>query len=345
MVRRNGLRAIAAALLATGWLAAPAPAQTLDPSFANDYSLTNIGTPAGIPSPLGGLVLKAGTTDRLLIGGSANTASGALYEGGVTRDPQGHINGFSGTAARFGDAAWIDGGLAYGPDGVLFASRWPDNKLGESRPGSGSTDKIVDVGAMGMASSLSSVGFVPGGMQGAGSVKLASYSGGQWYDADAVPDGHDLFDLANLHEVTGSLLPNAPEGFVFVAKGSPQFPADSLLLSEYRNGTVAAFALDADGNPVVSSRRTFILGLTNVEGAMVDPVTGDFVFSTFGGGDRIIVVHGFAVPTPTPTPPPTPTPTPTPPPTPTPTPGRTPVPQPLPTTQPTPPPAPTPVPL
>src|SRR3954454_3425540 len=122
MVRRNGFRAIAAALLATGWLAAPAPAQTLDPSFAADYSLTDIGTPTGIPSPLGGLVLKAGTTDRLLIGGSANTANGALYEVPIKRDAQGHINGFSGSASRFGDAAWIDGGLAYGPGGALFAS-------------------------------------------------------------------------------------------------------------------------------------------------------------------------------------------------------------------------------
>src|SRR3954465_1289791 len=115
MVRRNGFRAIAAALLATGWLAAPAPAQTLDPSFADDYSLTDIGTPTGVPSRLGGLVLKAGTTDRLLIGGSANAAAGALYEIGITRDLQGHINGFSGSAARFGDAANIDGGLTYGP--------------------------------------------------------------------------------------------------------------------------------------------------------------------------------------------------------------------------------------
>jgi hypothetical protein len=337
MVRRNGFRAIAAALLATGWLAAPAPAQTLDPSFADDYSLTDIGSPTGIPSRLGGLVLKAGTTDRLLVGGSANASDGALYEVGITRDPQGHINGFSASATRFGDAAFIDGGLAYGPGGVLFASRWPDNRLGESRPGSGSTDWIVNVGAMGMASALSSVGFVPGGMAGAGSVKLASYSGGQWYDADAVSDGNGLFDLANLHEIAASRLPYAPEGFVFVAKGSPQFAADSLVLSEYGNGTVAAFTLDADGNPVISSRRTFIRGLSAVEGAMIDPVTGDFVFSTFGSGDRVIVVHGFAVPTPTPTETPTDTPTPTP--------DLTPVPQPIATTQPTPPPALTPVPL
>ena len=30
------------------------------------------------------------------------------------------------------------------------------------------------------------------------------------------------------------------------------------------------------------------------DGAFIDPLTGDFLFSTFGGGDRVIVVRGFA---------------------------------------------------
>src|SRR4051794_9609100 len=77
---------------------APASAQKLEAPFAGPYTLSDIGTPAGIPSPLGGLVMKAGTTDRLLIGGDANREAGALYEVGVTRDASGHINGFTGPA-------------------------------------------------------------------------------------------------------------------------------------------------------------------------------------------------------------------------------------------------------
>ena len=50
-----------------------------------------------MPANLGGLTLKAGTTDRLLIGGAANGSTGALYEVGVVRDGSGHISGFSGT--------------------------------------------------------------------------------------------------------------------------------------------------------------------------------------------------------------------------------------------------------
>jgi hypothetical protein len=58
----------------------------------------------------------------------------------------------------------------------------------------------------------------------------------------------------------------------------------------------------------------FISGLTGAEGAVIDPLTGDFLFSTFGAANHVIVVRGFAPPpTPTPTPPgPTPTPTPVP---------------------------------
>lgn len=45
--------------------------------------------------------------------------------------------------------------------------------------------------------------------------------------------------------------------------------------------------------PLVGSRRDFITGLTGAEGALIDPYSGDFLFSTFGGGNRIIVVQGF----------------------------------------------------
>ena len=36
-------------------------------------------------------------------------------------------------------------------------------------------------------------------------------------------------------------------------------------------------------------------GLTGAEGAVIDPLTGDFIFSTFGGGNEIDVISGFTV--------------------------------------------------
>ncbi|MCW5609864.1 MAG: PEP-CTERM sorting domain-containing protein [Rubrivivax sp.] len=71
-----------------------------------------------------------------------------------------------------------------------------------------------------------------------------------------------------------------------------------MLISEYSAGMVGAYQLDAQGNPLVATRRTFLSGLTGAEGAAIDPVTGDFFFSTFGGGDRIVRVSGFTEPPP-----------------------------------------------
>jgi hypothetical protein len=95
-------------------------------------------------------------------------------------------------------------------------------------------------------------------------------------------------------QIVGSTVGGGPEGFVYVTPGSPQFPGPSMLVSEFDAGEVAAYEIDANGDPLVATRRTFVDGLTGAEGAMLDPVTGDFLFSTFGGGDRIVAVRGFA---------------------------------------------------
>jgi len=288
------LSALALALGAAG----SASAQELVAPFNGAYSVHDIGTPPGVPNQLGGLTLKAGTTDRLLIGGAANAAAGALYEIGVVRDGAGHIVGFSDTATRVADAAYNDGGITYGPGGVLFLARWPQNELGQTRPGSAITDKIISLTSLGVTSSLASLQFVPPGQPGAGSLKLASYRGGQWYDADVVPDGAGTYDVANVTPVADSTLSGGPEGFVYVPSASPQFGRPSLLVSEYGVDQIAAYQVDANGDPVVATRRVFISGLDGAEGALLDPVTGDFLFSTFGGGSRVIAVRGFAAPSP-----------------------------------------------
>ena len=277
------------------WLAwaSPAPAQVLAPPFDDAYRLLDLGAPPDVPANLGGLTLKQGTTDRLLIGGFANAAGGALYEIGVIRDSEGHITGFEGTAARFADADNIDGGVAYGPGGTLFLSRYPLTQLGQTRPGSATTDKIIDLRQHGVSESLGALAFVPAGFPGAGSLKLASYIGGQWYDAEVVPDGIGTFDLAGVTPIDGAVL-SGPEGIAYVNPGSAEFAAPSVLVSEYSSNRVSVFEVDAAGDPIVATRRDFVTGLTGAEGAFVDPVTGDFLFSTYGGGNRVVVVRGFA---------------------------------------------------
>jgi hypothetical protein len=293
-VRVTGFLAFAAGLALL--CASPAAAQVVAPPFDQAYSVHNLGAPPGVPTQFGGLTLKAGTTDRLLIGGAANAAAGALYEIGVVRDGAGHITGFDGTATRYADAAYNDGGITYGPNGVLFLARWPSNQLGQTKPGSTTTDRVIEMSAFNVASSLAALQFVPAGQPGAGSLKLSSYGGGQWYDAAVVPDGNGTFDITGVTPIAASTLPGGPEGFVYVAPGSPQFSGPSLLVSEYGADFVAAYDVDLNGDPIVSSRRVFLSQIVNPEGAFLDPVTGDYLFSTFGGSNQVVVVRGFAQP-------------------------------------------------
>ncbi|MBC8058334.1 MAG: PEP-CTERM sorting domain-containing protein [Rhizobiales bacterium] len=304
---------VGACALAALFFATTTQSQTLGAPFSSDYSVNSLGSVAGLPSNYGGLAFIDNNT--LLIGGAANTASGSLYTIDVTRDAENHITGFVGSAVRFGTSIgeYNDGGVTFGPGGVLFTSRWPINGLGQTKPGSVAEDKVIELAPLGVASSNSAINFVPGGFGGAGSVKLVSYGGGQWYSGSLAPDGNGTFDLVGLAQVDLDLgaagiqsLPGGPEGFVYITGANAGFSVNSMLVSEYAAGTVAAYEVDANGDPLLSSRRTFLSGLSGAEGAVIDPVTGDFLFSTFGGGSRVVVVSGFLAPLPPIDPGPTP---------------------------------------
>jgi hypothetical protein len=266
----------------------------IDANYASQYQLEDLGPVPGVPTRLGGVVVKKGDPSKLLVGGGANTLAGALYEIGIVRDPDGHIAGFDGTATRLIDASYIDGGLTYGPGDVLFLSRWPANELGQTLPGSTISDKVIDLEPLGVAYSLAGVAVTPPGYPGAGSLKLMSWSGGQWYSSTVTPSTEPAgtFDLST--PILATSLPGGPEGMIYVPLDSPLFPEPSVLVSEYTAGAVSTYRVDADGNPISTTRRLFVIGLQGAEGATIDPTSGDFLFSTFGGGDRIIVVHGFA---------------------------------------------------
>lgn len=295
------LRVGTALALITG---AAAQAQVLGVDFAANYAVRSLGSVSSLPNNYGGLTFL--DSDTMLIGGGANGSGGLLYTVDVLRDATTqHITGFAGSATAYSSVGtYNDGGVVFGPGGVLFTSQWPVNRLGQTKPGSTVEDKVIDLGALGVASSHSAVNFVPAGFGGAGLVKLVSYGGGQWYSASLSPDGNGTYDLAGLAQVdvdatTAGVqsLVGGPEGFTYIAAGNAGFAANSLLLSEYGAGRVAAYQVDANGDPIASTRRDFLTGLSGAEGATIDPVTGDFMFSTFGGGSQIVVVSGFTVPT------------------------------------------------
>jgi len=297
--------------------ASPVQAQTIVSPFDTAYSLIDLGPVPELPTNYGGLTFSSTDSNTVLIGGAANNAAGQFFSIQVVRGSGNHITGFSGTATLFSDGAYNDGGLAFGPGNVLFYTRYPTNELGEIKPGSTSTDKVVSLTDAGLSSSVGALNFVPPGFPGAGQLKIVVYNGGNWYTVGLIPDGSGTFDVST--PTLNTTITGAPEGFIYVPVGSPLFAGPSLLVAEYGTGQISAYQVDGNGNPT-GTPTPFITQLSGAEGAVIDPLSGDFLFSTFGGGSHVIAVRGFVAPatatsTPTPTATSTPTSTPTPPPT------------------------------
>src|SRR5438067_27503 len=125
------------------------PAQIVYP-FSDYYSCVSLGSVPAVETPYGGLTFKYNDPNTLLIGGGANSSTGRIYQIGVTRDANMHITGFSGTAKLYpGSTSRIgqynDGGVAFGPQNVLFVTRYPGNQLEQSKPGSITPNKVTDL--------------------------------------------------------------------------------------------------------------------------------------------------------------------------------------------------------
>lgn len=295
MITSQLLRSLLSASAAsTLLLSAPAFAQTIGPSFASNYSFTDIGSPPGVPGSLGGLNFDRANPNRMWIGGAANSFNGQIYAVPVSRDLTGEIVGYSGPGTSIASAPQLDGGMAFGPGGVLFVTTYSNNHLLQFLPGSSVPDKDISLSLHGITGSTGTCQFVPLGFPGAGRFKIGSYAGSNWYDVTLAPDGLGTFDIVSATPTVNT--GGGPEGIVYIPGGNPDFPTDSVLISEYSAGAVRAYEIDANGDPIVATRRDFMTALGGAEGAMIDPVTGDFLFSTFGGGDRVVVVHGFSAP-------------------------------------------------
>jgi hypothetical protein len=266
--------------------------QTIAPQYASNYTIQSLGNVPGVPTNYGGLAISPTDNNLLLIGGAANHPSGAVYSIRVTRDQCGSITGFEGTAVQVSSAPQIDGGLLVTPDGVILTSRYPDNGVNMIEPGSTSPDKVVFLTPLGVTGSTGSIVIVPPGQPGAGRLKILSYSTSVFYDAALVPDGMGTYDITGVN--SGVVVGGGPEGAAYVPIGSPLFSAPTVLIAEWSINSVSAWDVDANGDPIPGTRRDFATGLIGAEGAYIDPSSGDFLFSSFGGGHAVYVVRGFA---------------------------------------------------
>lgn len=284
---------------ASALLAPVASAQiAINPDFGGCYAVRELGSVPGVPPNYGGIAFKHDDPDLLLIGGNANGFNAAIYSIRVTRDVEGAIDGFIGSATLFASAPQIDGGLAYGPGNVLFFSAYSSNDIGQIMSGSLSPDKITNMNSV-VQPSLGSLQFVPPGFPGAGRLKVASYSANQWADVSFSPDGFGTFNLGNTANSLVSLVDGGggigPEGIVYVQPGNPGITQHSVLISEYGRGAVSCYDLDAIGDPIMSTRRVLVSNLSGAEGGTRDPRTGHFLFSTFGGFNKVVLITGFNI--------------------------------------------------
>ena len=276
-------------------LAAGLPAQAIQLPYFNSYSFVTLGSVPGVPSAYGGVAFRAVEPDVLYIMGASNGAGGAMYKIAVVRDATKHITGFAGSAMQVATAPYNDGGFQFGPNDVAFYTRYPKNELGQIKMASSATDKLINLAPHGVAGSVGAMGFVPAGYPGTGKIKVTSYNTNTFYTGTLVPDASGTYDLSNV--VAGTTIQGAVEGFIYLPPGSPQFASfQSMLVCEFATGGIYAYDLDANADPIRATRRPFMTGLTGAQGAAIDPLSGDFVFSTFGGSNSVIAVRGFALP-------------------------------------------------
>lgn len=281
------------ALVAAAWPSAGVCVVTIAPAFSGSYTATDIGG-TGTPSPHGGLTFLPGDPNHILIGSNPNAISGVFYKLPVPRNASCHIPDFVSGVVYGTIGEYNDAGVTFGPEHVLFSTRYPRNELAQTRIASADENRIDDLDAHGIVEepSVTGAAFVPGGFAGAGQFKLISIDG-NWYTLPLTPDGTGTFTPG-----TGSFhatLVGSPEGIAYVGGSNAVFGADSVIVAENFANVLSTYTLDPDGNPVVASRRPFASGLNSPEGLAVDPLTGDLLISSIAGSS-IIRISGFVVP-------------------------------------------------
>ncbi|MCB0764416.1 MAG: hypothetical protein KDB84_06910, partial [Flavobacteriales bacterium] len=279
----------------------PLHGQTLTSEFVNaGYSLSDLGSITDLPTPYGGLTIRADEPNTLYIGGSANAASGAIYAVPLIRDgATDQITGFAGPAVLHSTGPNNDGGLTFTPSGTLLFTQYTPfslNSMGQILPDD--TYVTTEFTSLGVSPSIGSHAFVPDGYPGAGGLIVASYNASIAYRIPFSVDGAGLHTFsAPTTSINVNGTATGPEGIAYVPLGSIAFPVPSMVVSAYGMNKVVVFEVGPDGLPNTATVRDMVVDLVGAEGAWIDPLTGDFLFSTFGGSNRVIRVTGFELPT------------------------------------------------
>jgi hypothetical protein len=256
--------------------------------FDAAYTVTNFGELPGLPIPYVGLAFKADDPNTLFIGATPKGESSQIFSIALKRDANNHIIGFIGTATLLASAPGLNGGLndaglSFGPENVLFYTTWNDNTVGQIKPGSSNPDKQIELTSLGFQPSVGGLTFVPQGFPGAGRLKITSYDSGNFYDTTVSADGTGTWNIAPPSKSVK--LSGGPDAFVYVSASRPKFSSDRILIAEQDTNKVAVYNIDENGDPIPTTRQDFLTGIGGPIGAAIDPLTGDFFFSSYSFGE------------------------------------------------------------
>lgn len=269
--------------------------QRMAPEFASDYRLVPLGVVPGHPGGLGAIEFDPNDPNLLYLGANSIEPSGEIHRIRVQRDALGRIVGYDGRTTFRSRAPHIDGGLCFSPTGVLLYACYPTNELGQITPNSVGPLKTARLGSVGINSSIGAIRFVPGGFPGAGSLKLASYTSGQWYDVSIRSDSAGTYDVTAAAEATGAVVEGGAGSAAYVPYAYPGFAKPSVWVTEFDYRSVSAFELSPTGNPLPHTRREFVTGLIGAQGATLDRVTGDLLLTSMLTNE-ITIVRAESVP-------------------------------------------------
>jgi hypothetical protein len=257
-----------------------ASAQSVLPPFDTTYQILNLGPIPNVGN-YGGTAFLPSNPNVLLV---APYLGGGVRSVPLVRSPQGAITGF-GASSPYATLGGTDGGLCFGPTGVLFATWYGANALSQLKTGSVTADRVDNLGPLGVNFSVGTCAFVPAGFRGAGRFKVVAWNASTIQDLPLTPDGAGTFNPG----IAGPAiqLAGGPEGMAYVPQSAPLI-GGKLLIAEWGVGTLAAYDLDANGDPLPATRAVVAGGATGFGGGAVDPVTGDIVFLSGAGGLLIL---------------------------------------------------------
>jgi hypothetical protein len=297
---------VVATLLGALAIAAPARGATIDTANFPDYTVRDVTLVNGAGTLFvsdilyGGISLQATFSNGvltydpntlLLVGPKGSSdQSGKLVSIGVTRDAAGHIVSLAGTEKQIlSGFQGLQSGLAFFGDNLLFTSSNTQSTPPTSsvfaylnNPPANANRNENPLTLPG-ADVLDGLALVPPGFPGSAAPTNVRFDAGtDWFSATVTPNPNPALGAV----VTGSQVAGIsfagvltqPSGIGYLG---PQrdFAAQSVLIGDHASGTVFDFAIDANGNPITSSGKRLLFGMTGPNGIFQDPFTGDILIA------------------------------------------------------------------